>query len=117
MKRGLFLLAMCLLGFACRNTPSGLIPRDQMAEVLWDMVQADQFATQYILRDSAKLKKIKPETFELYQKVFRLHHISKDQFVDSYNYYLDHPDVMKTIVDSLNASASRRRQEMFKSFN
>jgi len=84
-----------------------------MQNILWDMIQADQYARQFIKKDSAK-KNVREETLKLYQEVFLIHHITKDQFQKSYQFYITRPDLTKIIFDSLAASGNRRRKEIYK---
>ena len=107
-----FTVLFILISFlSCSDKPSApadLINRDKMGKILWDMVQADRFSTVYILKDSAK-KDVKMETFKLYDQVFQIHKVTKEQFVKSYKYYISRPDVGKEIFDSVVVRANRAR--------
>lgn len=35
--------------------PSGVIPQEEMGKILWDMVQADQFSSYYLAKDSTNI--------------------------------------------------------------
>ena len=113
---GVVLIGMLLaLGTGCSDkdkTPSGIIPRDQMEKVLWDMIEADQYATTYIVKDSAH-SDVKLETMKLYQQVFQLHKISREDFSKSYQYYQSHPEVTRDMFDSLLARGNRLRSEYY----
>ena len=112
---GIFVLALFLLG-ACTDrggTPGNIIPKDSMASVLWDIIQADQFSAYYLTKDSAK--DIKKETMKLYGAVFDLHHVSRDEFQKSLEFYYSRPDLNREIFDSLAARGNRKRGEMYKS--
>ena len=39
----------------------------------------------------------------------KLNNITKDQFYDSYNYYKQHPDLLKVILDSITATSEKER--------
>ena len=111
-------LVICLLFFspACSKKdkiPADVLGKEKMENVLWDMIQADRFAAQFLLKDSAK-RNIKEETLMLYEKVFQVHHISRDQFAKSYKYYLSRPDITKVIFDSLATRAQREKEEVYK---
>jgi Domain of unknown function (DUF4296) len=115
MRRMPFLLAFFYMT-ACTNpghVPRGILSKDSMEKILWDIIQADQFSTQYLAKDSAKIN-LKSETMKLYEEVFRLHHISKTDFDKSYQFYLDHPDITTVMFDSLSAKANRQHSEVFK---
>jgi Domain of unknown function (DUF4296) len=80
--------------------------------VMWDMIQADRFASQFLGKDS--LQHVKTETFKLYEEVFQLHKITKDEFVHSYKFYLSRPDINKVLFDSLSSWSNRQRADMYK---
>jgi hypothetical protein len=110
----------CLLVLAflagCSNkdkVPSGIIPRDQMSSILWDMVQADQYSDAYLVKDSAHIN-VKMETMRLYLKVFQLHKVSLDDFKKSMRFYLDHPDMTRSLFDTVINRGNRQRSESFK---
>ncbi|MDP4150694.1 MAG: DUF4296 domain-containing protein [Bacteroidota bacterium] len=112
--------AACLLVLSfllgCSNkdkVPSGIIPRDRMSGILWDMVQADQYTDTYLVKDSAHIN-VKTATMQLYLKVFQLHKISLEEFRKSMRYYLDHPDMTRSLFDSVINRGNRQRAESFK---
>ncbi|MBS1599601.1 MAG: DUF4296 domain-containing protein [Bacteroidetes bacterium] len=113
----LIIFGVCLVLLTACNSdgdiPKGVIAKEEMGKIFWDMVQADQYAIQYLTKDSLK-DKVKPETMKLYEEIFRIHHISKEEFKKSLEFYEAHPDITKSIFDSLSASANRRRIELFK---
>lgn len=113
------LLAIGLIIFflapGCTNqykVPPDILPKDKMEKVLWDMILADRYASVFLSRDSAK--NIKEETFTLYEQVFTIHKITRQQFTKSMKYYLDRPDISQVMLDSLATKANRRRDEMYK---
>lgn len=109
-----FLLAVILLSCTNKNKlPSDVLPREEMEKVLWDMIQADRFSTQFLLKDSATLN-VKQETFKLYEQVFQLHKISREDFIKSYKYYLARPDITKVMFDSMSTRATRLRDTLYK---
>jgi hypothetical protein len=109
-------LAVILFAFSCTNpghVPRSVIPRDSMVNILWDILQADQFSTIYLMKDSGKID-IKAETIKLYQQVFQLHHVTKEEFDKSYRFYMAHPDISSVMFDTLAARANRKRYEIYK---
>jgi hypothetical protein len=101
------------------NVPSGILSQEKMEGVLWDMIQADQYSTLYLAKDSALMAKdsartnTKMETLRLYEQVFRLHQVSREEFRKSYQYYLDHPALNQVLFDSLTAKGVRLRTESY----
>ena len=95
--------------FSCSRSgvPRDIVEPEKMKLVLFDMVRADEFANNYVVNDSAKNKR--DETFLLYEQVFRIHKINKEQFYKSYSYYQQNPDKNKALYDSINAYATRKK--------
>jgi hypothetical protein len=107
----IFLLAAGT-GCADKNSvPSGILAREDMQNVLWDMIQADQYST-YLAKDSTHTD-LKLENMRLYEQVFLLHHITREKFSKSYKYYLAHPELTQTLLDSLQAMGNRLRAENY----
>jgi len=112
---------LVILFVACTNkgkVPSDVLSQEDMGKVMWDMIQADRFSLQYLTRDSTIIKdtsrSIKTETFKLYEQVFQLHKITREEFIHSYKFYLSRPDLNKVIFDTLSARGERRRAEIYK---
>jgi uncharacterized protein DUF4296 len=107
----LFILAV---GCASKDkVPSDIIPQDKMEKILWDMIQADQYAALYLAKDSARIN-VKMETLKLYQQVFTLHKVSRDEFRESFQYYLGRPDLTRPVFDSLLAQGNRLRADSYR---
>jgi hypothetical protein len=108
-------LLAILLAVGCSDkdkVPSGIIPRDEMEKILWDMVQADQYSALYLLKDSARIN-VKMETMKLYQEVFLLHQVSREEFRKSFRYYQEHPELTRNVFDSLLSRGNRLRAESY----
>ncbi len=114
MTKGFFLL-LIIACTACSNNdkPRDLIPETKMQSIIWDMVQADEFIQNFVLRDSARVN-VNAERYKLYEQVLGVHNITKDQFKKSYDYYASRPGESKVLFDSLSARANRRMQESYK---
>lgn len=91
--------------------PSNVLSREKMGDVLWDMILADQYSS-FLTKDSAHIN-LKEERLRLYEQVFVLHGVSRDQFRKSYDYYLAHPDLEQAIFDSLQSKGTRLRTEAY----
>jgi hypothetical protein len=110
---GLAFLLLGVVGCADKNrVPSGILSREKMEDVMWDMVQADQYAALYLARDSTRIS-TKTETLRLYEQIFRLHEVSREEFRKSYQYYLDHPTLNQVLFDSLVSRGARLRTEAY----
>jgi hypothetical protein len=92
--------------------PEDIIAPAKMEKVMWDMIQADRFSASFIIRDSAKVNVI-DETFKMYDKVFQIHNISSNEFVKSFKFYLDRPDISKKMFDSLVSYGQKKKPEVY----
>jgi hypothetical protein len=106
---------LLLTGIGCsdkNSVPSGILSREKMENVLWDMIQADQYSTLYLAKDSAHIN-TKMENLRLYEQVFLLHQVTREEFRKSYQYYLDHPALNQVLFDSLISRGNRLRTESY----
>jgi hypothetical protein len=97
------------LAAACQQR--GVLDNDSMKRVMWDLARADEFALNYLQRDTTL--SLNEKTKELYAKVFSLHKITQQQFLESLRYYKADPEEMKELLDSLNTHANRMREAQF----
>ena len=104
----LFLIS--ILSCKGKNKKMEVLPFDTVKVVMWELLSADQLNEMFVIKDSA-LKKTK-NNLKLYQQVFFIHHITKEQFYFSYQYYEQHPDKFKILMDSVSAYGPRQRFKM-----
>jgi Domain of unknown function (DUF4296) len=110
------LAIFCLIAAGCsdnKSVPSGILPREKMENVLWDMIQADQYASVLERDSAAHIADLKAERLRLYDQVFRLHDVSRDKFRKSYQYYSDHPELSQDLFDSLLVRGNKLRSEQY----
>jgi hypothetical protein len=95
------LTLLLLFIFSCSNKEKRLavLPANKMKEVMWDMIRADQYVSDFIMKDSTRNKK--NESIKLYDEIFQIHKITREQFKKSLDYYSSRPDLLKPIIDSL----------------
>ena len=105
MSRCILILILFFFNSCKDAVPSGIIKPNKMQEILWDVFRADALAQQSVKNDSTKI--VAEENSMLTLKVFSIHGITKEQFDKSYAYYSQHPDVMRTVLDSLSAQKTR----------
>ena len=108
MTRIVFLLFICFL-VACSDkveVPKGILPPQQMQKVMWEMVKADEWVNHQSTSDSAFKRYAKSAA--LYQTIFKNQHTTDSQFKTSFRYYEKHPDLMKIVLDSLQAESTRQ---------
>jgi Domain of unknown function (DUF4296) len=97
----------------CSNNQSkfsGILPKEKMQSVMWDIIGADVFTEQFIKKDSLKNPSV--ENMQLQNKIFAIHKVTKVDFYKSYDYYMAHTDQMRIILDSITARAERDRTKM-----
>lgn len=110
----LILLVTVLLFSNCSNksnVPSDIIQPDEMGNMLFEVTMAEEFVNGYVAKDSSRNKEV--EILKEYQKIYLLHGVSEKKFRDSYDFYKSHPYIFKTMMDSLDARAQKKRNEMY----
>lgn len=108
---GFIILIICFAACNKKNAlPSGVLNAGKMQSVLWDIMMAESYTTEFIKKDSLKNAEI--ENAKLQQQIFSIHKISKKEFYDSYSYYNVHVDLMKTLLDSMSAKAEKEREKI-----
>ena len=97
-----------LLFFSCNSNdiPKDVLSQEKMEAVLWDVMRADEMASQYAITDST-FKDVSKNA-SLYQKIFQIHGITKSTFQKSLQYYQQHPAQLQPVIDSLKAFSERK---------
>lgn len=101
MKK-IFLCLIVWQALSCSNNnrvPRGILPKEKMQQVLWDMLSAGEFLNSYVLNKDSVNKLV--QATKVYGQVLQVNHITREQFDKSYAYYRAHPVLMKSILDSL----------------
>ncbi len=95
------ILLFITLIFSCtkNNGRQDVLPENKMTAVMWDLIRADQYVSDFLLKDSARIKKA--ESIKLYEEIFHIHKITQQQFKKSLEYYSSRPDLFRPIIDSL----------------
>lgn len=104
MRKLLLIFLISLFALACSDKnelPDGILPRQKMQDVMWDIIRAEEFLNGFVIYRDTSIDKI-AESKKWYDKVYQLHKITKKDFDKSYAYYKDHPVLMKQILDSLS---------------
>ena len=101
MNRVLTIALVAALFFSCSKSkvPSGILEPEKMQEVFWDFIRADVYANEIIRQDTTK--NVELENAKLQAQVFKLHKVTKEEFYKSYEYYLNHQQLMKSMVDTM----------------
>lgn len=112
MKKWLVILFCTLVYSSCKESlvpPDRLLPPEQMQKVLWDVLEMQALAEALTEKDTANLEEIRARA--LTQKVFRMHRIDSTLFNESYQWYLQHPPAMSSLLDSLFIHQQKARTE------
>ena len=104
MRKFLLIGLICSSLFNCSDKnkiPAGILPRQKMQEVVWDMTRTAEFLNVFVFNKDSSIDKI-AESEKWYNKVYQLHKTTKKEFEKSYSYYQAHPDLMRELLDSLS---------------
>ena len=110
MRFFLFII-LIISNFACirdNKVPKDVIPQNQMRKIMWDLMRADAYVTDFVMKDSTRDKKT--ESAKLYEKIFDIHATSQEAFKKSLAFYQNRPDLFKVISDSLRADEKKSQQ-------
>ncbi len=113
--KGIVFLSVIGLLLGCTQSndiPADIIPKSKMETILWQLMQTDEFVTSTLIQDS--IKGTDQQRIKLYQQVFTLNKVNKEEFNKSYKYYIGHPEISKVMFDSLATRANRSREELNK---
>ena len=87
--------------------PKGILPFDKMEKIMWEQTKADAFTREFISKDS--LKDLTVENFKLQEKIFAKYKVDRKSFYKSYDYYLNHDELMKPLLDTIVVRNGRAR--------
>ncbi len=110
MKIIILFIGLALMN-SCGNKdqlPAGVLKPEKMQAVLWDVIKADVFTTDFIKKDSSK--NATAENLKLQQQIFAIHKITKADFYTSYDYYKTNTVEFKKIIDSMVTQAERKKE-------
>ena len=116
MRTALLIICCLLIIAGCKNKnriPADILPQKKMQAILWDMMRADQFLSDFVLNKDTGLDK-RTESIKLYSRVFALHHTSMEEYERSFSFYKTHPALLKVIMDSLSTEKNAAPTEMIK---
>lgn len=112
MRKCLFLFMLVLI--ACSDPgkiPPDIMGYDKMKFIVWDLINAGEYAKLKIPLDSTGRLRDSSEIY--FQKIFKSYQITKEEFYKSYHYYEAHPDKNKILMDSVSNYAQRKRMEVY----
>lgn len=107
-------ISLGLMGCRLAGDKKKILPLDTMKVIMWDMLKADEWYIRETVKDSTL--KNKNENIRLYEQVFVIHGITRNQFYASYKYYESHPAEFKVLIDSVETSSNRIRNNLFNKY-
>lgn len=93
-----------------KKIPPEVLPVDTMKIIVWHLIEAGDYASSLKEKDST----IKSLNTIYFSEVLKLHHLDKNDFLKSFNFYQSNPYFNGILFDSINAYASRQRNEIYK---
>lgn len=99
-------LILLFVFFSCKtDVPKGVIGKEEMQSIYWDLLRADEMINFYASADTAYDRQKHQDS--LYSVIFRIHNISGDEFLQSKSYYEAHPELLKPVLDSIFIEGER----------
>lgn len=98
-------IIITLVSGCSSGSNSKILSKDTMKVVLMEMLKADAYNEFRIMKDT----NYRHDTAYalLYADIWDFHHITRQQFSDSYDYYMSKPEDLKALIDSMANDASR----------
>jgi len=108
MRKRLIYIFISVFLFSCYSVdkaPNNIIKPKEMKSILWDVMRAQTLAQETSARDSTL--SVAQETNLLSKEIFKIHNTDSSHFLQSYNWYIKHPEALKLIFDSLYTQKQR----------
>lgn len=97
----LVLILLLAAGCRSRSGDEAVLPPEKMQALLWDMMRADQFISDFVISKDSSRKR-EPESRAIYPQILQWHRVTATQFRRSLDFYRDHPEKLRPIMDSLS---------------
>jgi hypothetical protein len=100
-----------MFNFGCiqdKKIPKDVLPQNEMRKIMWDLMRADAYVADFIMKDSTRNQK--EESAVLYEKIFDIHSTTRETFKKSLAFYEGRPDLFKAISDSLRSDERKAQQ-------
>ena len=105
------LIILIILTIGCiqdKKIPKDILSQNEMRKIMWDLMRADAYVSNFIMKDSTKNQKA--ESAILYEKIFDIHSTTRENFKKSLAFYESRPDLFKAISDSLRVDEKKSQQ-------
>jgi len=104
-----FILTLSVYGcIRDKKIPKGIIAQNEMRKIMWDLMRADAYVADFIMKDSTRDQRT--ESAILYDVIFKMHSTTEEAFIKSRDFYLKRPDLLKVITDSLRSDEKKVQQ-------
>ena len=114
IKRLFFIIIPVIIAscYSVEKRPATVIKPEKMKGILWDVMRAQTLAQETSLKDSGISMTV--EINLLSKKIFKMHNTDSSHFVESYNWYVKHPEALKVIFDSLYNQKQKESEKELK---
>ncbi|MFT4092380.1 MAG: DUF4296 domain-containing protein [Niabella sp.] len=103
-----FILAIFLT--ACSGTSSGVLPKEKMQKVLWEVTQGGEFLNGYVYSRHPELNRVAVNN-QMLERIFKINNITRKQFNKSLEYYRNNPKELAVLLDSVTAQQQRLQKK------
>lgn len=104
----ILLLSIALL-FGCHkkgdNVPDGILPKEKMVAVMID-IHIARAAFDFSVIQGDSLNRV-----AYYDYIYKIHNVPKEQFIKSFNYYTEHPELMQKVYQEVIIELSKKLAE------
>ena len=101
---------LCVFLLCCKQNGNSVLSPDKMEKIIWELTQADVFTQDFIAKDSSKI--LEKENLKLQLKIFSKNQTDRKTFYNSYDYYLKHEELLKSLLDTIINRNGRIRESM-----
>jgi hypothetical protein len=103
-----YLLFIVPFIYSCKNDkPKGLLSEKKMKAVFADIMKVEAYTKNFIEKDSQKNALLENTKMQL--QIFALHKVTKEEFYESYDYYVSDVKKIQPLMDSVINKANTDR--------
>ncbi len=83
-----------------------------MSGIIWDLVKAQALASEVARKDSSM--NVEARRKILTREVFEIHKTDSNDFDKSYDWYTNHPELLRIMIDSLYIQKQRENEQLIR---
>lgn len=111
MRISIYVMLIMVMLVSCKKKPNkGIMSQQKMEAVMWDFIRADVYTFGFLKKDSLINDTL--ENARLQNKIFANYKITRDEFYRSYQYYIENPEIMHAILDSISVKQGKLANEI-----